>query len=271
MNKKGHFRLFQTSEKQTELHCHSCLELNLVEKGTGKYIIGGQIYPIEPGDIFVINNSEHHLAIHDDEELTLTVLVFDTDSVWKNRHGTDYLKPFLHRTGSFSHRIPGTAEGYDRMYLAFDCMKQESAGNRIGGEMVMEAAAYLLLSLLYCHYNEKKEIGQTDNGQYMFGRIRRVFAYINEHFAEEITLDALAEETSMSRTYLCRYFKEMTGQTLFGYIEQTRIQYACYLLKTTERSVAQIAMESGFESVSYFNRMFRRHCNMTPSRYRKGQ
>lgn len=268
--KEFQFRLFQTSERQSRLHCHTCLELNLVEKGRGSYIIDGRVYPIEPGDIFVINNSEQHLAIHGEEELTMTVLVFDADSLWKNRYGTDYLKPFLNRNGAFSNRITAEAAEYLAMVHAFACMKQECVQEKTGWQMVTEAAANLLLSLLYQYYSEKQELKDTDNGQYMFGRITQVFTYIKEHFAENITLEQLSEVTALSKNYLCKYFKDRTGQTLFGYIEQTRVQYACYLLQTTDKEIGQIAMETGFESISYFNRIFKKQCNVTPGQFRKG-
>lgn len=264
------FYLFQTSDKQKELHCHDCLELNLAEQGEGTYIIGGKLYPIRKGDIFVINNREHHLALHGEEGLTLTVLVFDPEAVWKSRYGKEYLKPFLYRSKSFSNRITAQEEGYGMLLPAFNCLKQEAEGKRTGWQMVMEASIQLLLSLLYRYYNEKQEIKEEDSFDPMFGRISRVFTYIDEHFAEEVTLDQLAKETAISRNYLCKCFKQMTGQTIFTYIEQVRIRYACYLLCTSQRSVADVAMESGFGSVSYFNRVFRRYCGVSPGRYRKG-
>lgn len=264
------FYLFQTSEKQKELHCHDCLELNLAEQGKGTYIIGGKLYPIREGDIFVINNREQHLAIHGEEGLSLTVLVFDLDAVWKSRYGKEYLKPFLNRSKNFSNRITGQEEGYEMLLFAFHCLKQEAKSRRTGWQMVMESSIHLLLSFLYRYYNEKREIKEEDSPDSMFGRISRIFTYIDGHFAENVTLAQLAEEMAVSRNYLCKCFKQTTGQTIFAYIEQVRIRYACYLLYTSQKSVADIAMESGFGSVSYFNRVFRKHCGVSPGQYRKG-
>ena len=49
-------QVFDVAKKQETLHCHDCLELNRIESGTGNYIIGGKVYEICPGDIFVINS-----------------------------------------------------------------------------------------------------------------------------------------------------------------------------------------------------------------------
>lgn len=267
---ESHFRLFQTSEKQEMLHCHNCLEMNLVESGTGKYIIGGKLYPICQGDMFIINNSERHLAIHEGERLTLSVIVFDSDYVWK-KYGQDYLLPFFQRRDNFSNRIYRGCEGYEEMHRAFCFMKEEERRKRAGWQMVMEASANLLLALLYRHYNENQELDEEQRSmQHSFGRINRALAYMDTHFQERITLEQLARETALSRTYLCKCFRDITGQALFEYLEQVRVQHACYLLQTSEKPVAQVGMEAGFETVSYFNRVFKRSCGCTPGQYRRG-
>lgn len=270
-HEESHFQLFQTTQKQETLHCHDCLELNLVEAGSGRYIIGGKLYPIAPGDIFVINNSERHLAIHEGEELKLTVIVFDSGYVGK-KYGQNYLLPFFQRKKNFSNRIVPGSQGYEDMLATFHCMKRESCELRTGWQMVMEAAANMLLSLLYRYYQEQQEIEeQSAKLQMPYGRISRVLEYIDRHFGESLTLEQLAGEAALSRTYLCKCFKELTGQTLFAYLEQVRIQNACCLLQTSEEPISRIALDSGFESISYFNRSFKKCCGVTPGQYRRGQ
>lgn len=276
--KKEYVRMFQTRERQEELHCHNCLELNFVEKGTGTYIIGGKMYPMEPGDIFVINNSEHHLALHNSEDLTLTVLILETGHLWSSPSGVDYLKPFLGRSKSFSNRITSAEDAYPEMQQVFAWLKKEllmetAQSDRFmdeqGSFLVTEATVNLLLALLHRHYEKKKELSKENGMDYLLGPVGKVFSYINEHFSEKLTLEDLAKESSLSRTYLSKYFKELTGQTLFTYIQQTRVQYASYLLQTSKKSIAEIAVESGFETVSYFNRIFKKYYGMAPGQFRQ--
>jgi len=268
-NEEERFRVFETKEEQGELHCHACLELNYIESGKGTYVIDGKMYPIETGDIFVINNSEHHIAIHQDETVRMTVLVFDMDFLWRNPMGARGLKPFFNRSDNFSHRIIRGQYRYEEMYHAFLCMKKEYAEGNLHKNFVAESAAQLLLTLLYQHYDENREIAGNDSYDYASGAIQKAFSYIHEHFMEKITLEDVAQASSLSRTYLSRHFKKMTGQTLFDYIQQTRIKYAAYLLKTGRDSVAKIAVDCGFESVSYFNRIFKKCYGMSPGQYRK--
>src|SRR5665647_424967 len=56
-----HFMLFETVARQALIHCHECLEINFVQRGSGYYIIEQKSYPIQAGDIFIINNAERHM------------------------------------------------------------------------------------------------------------------------------------------------------------------------------------------------------------------
>lgn len=223
-------QVFDVAKKQETLHCHDCLELNRIESGTGNYIIGGKVYEICPGDIFVINNRERHLAVHK-EPVRMTVILFSSE-VWKDWYNQDYLKPFFQRTEDFSNQIRKKEEGYDKLDQTFSSIKEEAEQKETGWRNVLEAAGVLLLSYLYRYYAGRKHIAEEGNAAlYPEKRTEQVFSYIEEHFCEEITLQEIADSLAVSKTYLCRYFKEMTNQTVFEYVEQVRIQYACCLLK----------------------------------------
>ena len=261
-------QVFDVAKKQETLHCHDCLELNRIESGTGNYIIGGKVYEICPGDIFVINNRERHLAVHK-EPVRMTVILFSSE-VWKDWYNQDYLKPFFQRTEDFSNQIRKKEEGYDKLDQTFSSIKEEAEQKETGWRNVLEAAGVLLLSYLYRYYAGRKHIAEEGNAAlYPEKRTEQVFSYIEEHFREEITLQEIADSLAVSKTYLCRYFKEMTNQTVFEYVEQVRIQYACCLLKKVDLSIAEISLASGFGSVSLFNRMFKKYMHMTPGEFRK--
>lgn len=267
------FALFQTSQKQQFLHFHDCLELNLVERGEGSYIINGKKYPMRQGDIFVINNKEPHMAIHDgtcENGLELTVLVFDIDLLWRNKGIGQFLTPFLSRKEQFSHRIATNVHYYSQMTGLFTSIAVEYEKQEKGWELAVESLLAYLLTLLYRCYDEKQELeAEGKDFQKMYTRISAVFDYIGEHFKEPVKLEELAQLVSLSPHYLCKCFKKVTGRTIFEYIEQMRVQYSCYLLRTTRDSVMDIALGSGFNTVSYYNRIFKKYSGQTPKEYRQ--
>lgn len=93
-------------------------------------------------------------------------------------------------------------------------------------------------------------------------------SYINEHFAEPISLEDLAGQASLSPFYFTRIFTKETGMTPHQYIIATRLNSAKFLLKTTGLSIKEIGFSSGFASESSFCTSFKKREHITPSEYR---
>ena len=100
-------------------------------------------------------------------------------------------------------------------------------------------------------------------------RIKDVLRLIRNHYHEEISLDDMATSAHMNKRYFCRYFREMMGKTPIQYLNYYRVECACELLSTSERTVSEVAMACGFNNISYFVRVFGAHKGTTPSIYAK--
>ena len=84
-----------------------------------------------------------------------------------------------------------------------------------------------------------------------------------------ISLDELSEELFLSKYYLCRIFKEYSGFTITEYINIFRIKKAVQLLENTQDSISEVASILGYDSVTYFERIFKKFMNVTPLKYKK--
>jgi len=98
--------------------------------------------------------------------------------------------------------------------------------------------------------------------------IRRARIFIAEHADEKMSLAAVARIVNMSATYFSEKFKEMTGINFVDYVARTRIEKARNLLLNPNRRVTEVAFEVGFQSLSQFNRTFRKIAGESPSDYR---
>ncbi len=103
----------------------------------------------------------------------------------------------------------------------------------------------------------------------VFDKIHSITEYLNEHLAENITLDDLAGQFFVSRAGLTRAFKNVTGTTVIQYLTVIRVRHACQLLRESEESVTVIADRCGFGNVTYFEKVFKRMKGSTPMQYRK--
>ncbi|MBX9783020.1 MAG: AraC family transcriptional regulator [Chitinophagaceae bacterium] len=99
-------------------------------------------------------------------------------------------------------------------------------------------------------------------------RINKVCNYLEQHFSKPIGIDEAAKIINISKSAFCKFFKRTTGKTFSDYLNEIRIGYACYQLLETDKPIANIARSAGFESVSYFNRVFTKKKNSTPREFR---
>ena len=99
--------------------------------------------------------------------------------------------------------------------------------------------------------------------------VTRAKHYIREHFREPISLDEAAQAVNASTRHFCKVFKEATGITFTDYLARVRVEKAKHLLLNPHLRVSEIAFETGFESISQFNRSFRRITGRSPTVYRR--
>ena len=102
-----------------------------------------------------------------------------------------------------------------------------------------------------------------------FSRIDKVFEYVSGHFRSTLDLPAIAALVHMTPSAFCHYFKKYTRKTFTQYVNEVRIGYACKLLIETDLNVSEIGYQSGYNSLSRFNKCFKLHRGKTPLGYRK--
>ncbi len=95
--------------------------------------------------------------------------------------------------------------------------------------------------------------------------------FMNEQFAQDITLEQLAEIAGVSVQHFCRCFKERMGMRPVEYLARRRIAQSKHLLLNTDKSIEEIAQEVGYHGATYFGMVFRRYEGMTPSEFRKSK
>ena len=98
---------------------------------------------------------------------------------------------------------------------------------------------------------------------------RFVKEYLDAHYTENIMLDVLSEKSEMNKYYLVHSFTKTFGCSPISYLNEKRIEESKRLLETTNLSIAEIAVEIGFSSQSYFSQSFKKNTYMTPNEYRR--
>lgn len=100
--------------------------------------------------------------------------------------------------------------------------------------------------------------------------IQQAAAYIKEHLSEKVSLEQVANEVHLSKSYLCRILKEELGCTFTEYTNRLRVEKSKLYLHCGDMSLSEIACAVGFDDQSYFTRVFRRQVGVPPGKYRAG-
>ena len=150
-------------------------------------------------------------------------------------------------------------ETYDNHARLMDVLKENSQ-RPLYERIEVQGILQILLSRFLRHAHQ--QLPSQDS------RVRHALTFIHLHISKKIDLEALAAETCVSKDHLIRIFKKSTGETPASYITRRKLERAELLLTTTVIPVKNIASELGYDDLSYFIRIFRKHSNMTPQEYR---
>jgi AraC-like DNA-binding protein len=253
-------------------HFHPHYQLFTVLEGTGKRLIGDSVQTFGPGDTVFLGPDVPHLwrsdaAYFDTSSTLLThgvVLYFQEDFL-----GKDFLeKPemlALKQLLNDSKRgieYKGDLRGHIRSEL-MSIMHSEGFQTIIQlltllDKLAHEAGGSPISS--YGYVNTYK-VSETE-------RMQKVHNYVLQHFSQEIRLGDVASLAGMTEAAFCRYFKARSNKTFIDFVNEIRIGHACKLLLEDKWTIAQIAYDSGFDSLSNFNRNFKRYIGHTPREYK---
>lgn len=141
--------------------------------------------------------------------------------------------------------------------------------NQVQSRLFADSLAIALSIHLLRHYSDWQQPLREDTGGLSQRKLQQAMAYINDHLANDLTINAIANELEMSQYYFSRLFKQSTGVSPYQYVMQQRIKRAKYLLRTTSLSVVAIAAQVGFSSQNQLTIQFRKFTGTTPSAYRQ--
>lgn len=251
------------------LHHHREYEINFVSRGRGaRRIIGDSIEPIEELDLVLVGPDLEHVWEQYQCEST------DIYEVTLHFSSDIFSAPLLSRT----QLAPLKALLDDgRLGIKFDTHTILSAYSSIERLLKEESGFHRFIHFLELLHQLATSPGRRVLASSSYAkspdsaesrRVKKVKAYIDAHYAEDITLDQLAALASMTPTAFSRFFRGRTGTTVSDYLMHHRLGHVVRLLVDTSMSVAEICFQCGFNNVSNFNRLFKREKGCTPKEFR---
>ncbi|MGT2715636.1 AraC family transcriptional regulator [Streptococcus respiraculi] len=252
-------------------HGHPELEMIYVQKGSAYYHIHAEAFASSPGDIILIQPTFlHAIKPIAGKEQQCQLFRIDLDNLGRSHielFSQRYIQPIY--TGHFhlTTRIQPTMPGYEEIkgcLLAIFALVHDQS---LYYDVLLKSKLYEFFYLLFKYRHVNRHY--SDETYHKYQKLRDLIQYIDDHLAEPLTIDALADYFGYSRNHFMSIFKQHTGSSCGEFILQKRLNKACELLIQTMLPIAEIAPLAGFDNLSNFNRHFKRRFQLTPRQYRK--
>lgn len=236
-------------------HTHYCAEVFGILGGKGFFRVESQQFPLRPGDLVIVNPYTLHTELSFVDS-PLEYIVMGIEGVWFQDAGSAEEERYFHLTAD-------RLEGDYQFYL--ESILRECEGRREGFLDVCAGLAQAFLALLRRQIAQRSLSPNRTRSNSECARIKR---YMDEHYSENITLDALAAQAHISKHYLIHAFNKEVGCSPISYLLARRIAEGKHLLETFDLSVRQISLSLGFSSPSYFTQRFKKAVGLSPMEYR---
>jgi AraC-like DNA-binding protein len=255
---------------QPSFHSHPEFELDYIQEGFGKRIIGNNVSDYEEGDMVFIGSSVPHIWLSDPS-------FYKEDSVLISKSIVAYIHPNV-----FEPLINNIRE----LNYIKEMILNSSRGITIHGK-TRKYISDLLIPLTAKSGFEKVEgllhilhlISVSPDTKYILDsnpfnapgtpdRINDVIEYTKNNLSQQITLEQVSNVACLTIPSFCRFFKKRTRMTFFQYLTKMRISHACKLLIELDQSVSYIANMCGYNSDSHFCKVFRDHMGISPYKYK---
>lgn len=247
-------------------HYHPEYEITFIKKGSGKRIVGDSFENFNNYDLVMIGPFVPHTWVSSEiapAPLASTVVQFSEKCIssFLNYKECTGIKTLLER--SKLGLVFENQENTGVYKLITDLPEKKGFDRIITFLQILHLLSQQTNKLLAsAHYQPVK-------GKEQERRINKVCSFLQKNFTGTVSVHTAATIIHLSDSAFCRFFKRATGLTFSDYVNELRIGHACHLLSASDRTIAEIAAESGFESITYFNRIFLKKKGVNPKEFRK--
>lgn len=252
-----------------DTHWHTDMEIIMPIEGWYEVTVEDAHFHIEPDDILIIPSGALH-SIVAPEQGTRFIFLLDISSIAS-------IRSFSEIEAILSSPLHVTRSAFPLIYGDIHSILEQIRNEYFDKAPFYELTIFSLLINMFVligkdHLRSLETSSQSTHiykqHEYV-NKFNDIMAYIDEHYMEDLTLDSISSAAGFSRYHFSRLFKQYTGFTFCAYISHRRIKAAEKLLEQSNLSVTEIAMRSGFPSISTFNRVFRQQKNCSPTEYRE--
>ncbi len=247
-------------------HYENTYQIVFLLAGKILYQVGEKEYQVSKGGMIVLNTLEEHTLKVLEYPYERYVIQIRPDFFQHEVKYPEVIAVFIKRPADFSHLLTVTEPVWNYLHDVIREMEKEYLNRKKYWEMYVGADLRRMFITIFRECADVLSMMKIGNGVTVAYNIMN---YLNHHFAEDISVNSIAAALFLNRDYISHVFKDETGYSVMAYVISLRINRAKLLLAETDRSITDIAMECGYTDFTYFSKQFKKHTNMSPSKFRK--
>lgn len=243
-------------------HLHDQLEIYISLNNIGDFFLQEKKYPLQVGSLFLIHPFEIHHGFCGANETTNRYAIRFPLGILKQLSTADTDLETLFRTAPQSIQL--THQELAQVSGLMEGLLQP-APNRFAQDIQQNLLLFQFILILARILHTREPARQPGSGEYN-GLVQQILQYIHGHYREEISLEELSAHLYVSKSRLCKVFREHTGFTIGNYLTMYRLQTACSLLEKGEK-VKEVGKAVGFRTYTHFIRTFTSKLGQPPKKF----
>lgn len=259
-------------------HWHNELEIDFISEGTATYIFGNSSVSVSEGDAILVKSNVFHSIFSHTVNCKIISIIFSPSIIFGNEPNLMHENYINFVNNPQDNAIIFLSENkFGKSVISYireiiDLNLQKDFGYDLLTKSSMLQLWYLLVKDMPGASVSEEPKSESIKVNIDDIRIKDAITFIQENYPSPLSLEEIAASVHLSKSECCRLFKRIMGQTPFEYLLHFRIAQACDIMINSQRndeSISDLAGRVGFNSASYFNKLFKEYIGCTPSDFRK--
>lgn len=232
-----------------------------IREGTARIRVDHKKITANAGDLIICDSGQIHDSVPGENDNSIDFIIFDTGILGKLYGQMNFEKPLVTREELQTY---GLTEELDRLFeLVFLEMKEK---NPYYQEIVKSSLRRFWFWLKRNHPQASPDATLNSRGRLLYD-LHELLSYMDAHFSEAIPLQTAADKMNLSVFHFSKIFKKLMGIPYVTYLNMIRVEHAAEQMKLTGKKLLEIALNSGFNNIRTFNRVFKQITGYTPSEF----
>ncbi|MDD2504638.1 MAG: helix-turn-helix domain-containing protein [Clostridia bacterium] len=253
-------------------HWHEELEFIMVKSGKAIFQIETDYFTVQAGDGIFINAGEMHAGYPlDYHPCSYEAIVFNAALLHSGSFDSilyKYIDPIMKNRLSFKRHFTCSEIWEQELLQSFKKASEHILNRTAAYELSVKSELLAMLALLVTNSTPVAAPDEKTPEYFRLERLKNAIKYIQDNYSHKLSTLDISTYLNMSEGHFCRLFKQYFKRTPIQYLNYYRIARAARLLEETEQKVLEIAMEVGFDNISYFIVTFKHYMGTTPSKFR---